>query len=245
MKIITSIKYSIDEENQSKNFHSKKVRIENSQGMPIKFKWLNAKDELTMEMDEFYDNNGELIKYTQYHPENNYIKIWEIERDNQNRINKINFRTSRNLSDYNYGEINYKYSPNSKSVKIIEHELGEMPKRSEKHYDDNGNTIKEIEFNEDMEIVNELRYRFYENGKIRELDYFGFGGKTLQSRTYFNQNGEEIKVEYFGKQQVIIEFEYKYNLENLWIERRTFKNSNIQFFEIREIKKEHDCQQSV
>lgn len=233
MRKITSTKYLIDKDDQTKKFFSKEIRIENEEGLLYKLKKLNIKNEVRVEFENFYDDNGELKKYTQYHPEIKYTKIWEIERDKQNRIAKINFRTSENHPEFNYGETFYQYSSNGKIIEITERMLGEEPSRSTRHIDHNGKILRHIEFDEDMEIVYELRCSYYSNGQTKEINYWGRGAETLETRSFYNQNGEIIKKEYYEPDKTIETFIYKYDFNGLWIERKTFENDQIKFLEER------------
>lgn len=188
---------------------------------------------LYMDYEYKYNMHGNLINKFNSNSSDEY------KYDNRNNLLEKKHRIGEN--DF-FGLWLYKYDDENNQIERVGYIGDSFVERWKHIYDENNRRIKELMVDEDVDtaiyIMRHFEYDTHKN--IIRQQYVSYQGNKEEWNDFFiyNENNDRIewkRVDNDGSEE-IEKYEYKYDNETNWIERKTFRNNQLIEFTKREIE---------
>ena len=182
-----------------------------------------------------------------------FKRIHKIERDENNRPIKreviqndtvqltysVEYDKNNNViseSEFKFGDVPVKFIDRSfnnqnlkETEKVIEYRTWDTIRIENKYFYDKNNKLIVEKFNiENDSTFDETKNKYHKNGELKEsITVIGDNEFALIERNLYNENGDLIEKSVKttdGKTNDVWRYDFKYDLENNWIEKIEFKN---------------------
>lgn len=182
-----------------------------------------------------------------------FKRIHKIERDENNRPIKreviqndtvhltysVEYDKNNNViseSEFKFGDVPVKFIERSfnnqnlkETEKVIEYRTWDTIRIENKYFYDKNNKLLVEKFNiENDSTFDETKNKYHKNGELKEsITVIGDSEFALIERNLYNENGDLIEKSVKttdGTTNDVWRYDFKYDLENNWIEKIEFKN---------------------
>ncbi|MCL2328107.1 MAG: hypothetical protein FWC39_06285 [Bacteroidetes bacterium] len=236
-----------NEEAKKQNLIALNIQYAKTYEYEYKFGDIDTTSGFLVMLKEF-DKNGNLVRIENYH-KNEYLKkddkievysydtihglIETTVKDNAGAIKRIiknkysgDLNTERffyNQNEILTGKVVYKHDKNGNCIEYISYgEDGKVEGKTHKSYDSNNKLVGQKDYDNQGKLVSFTKVN--ENKDKREVLFSDVsGGLEYKDIYHFDENGF-VKFNEYRRDDFSIKYEYKYNKDNLIIEKIIYEN---------------------